>query len=385
MISEFSFPTAILFGPGAVEQLGERVREMKASRVQIVTDAGLVRAGLIDRIRRPLEEAGLDAAVFQGVRPEPVEANVLEGVAHYREARCDLIVAVGGGSSMDVAKAIRVKATHGLPLVEYTTAREGWTKIGPDLPPMIAIPTTSGTGSEVGRSALVIVEATGRKASIFSPHLIPNLALCDPELTLTLPPNLTAWTGADALTHNVESYLSNVYHPICEAIALQGVGLCFEHLATAVAQGDVSAARQGMMMAALMGGIAFQKDLGATHSLAHQLSVHCGFNHGLANAVMLPYVLRFNQAGSEAKLAELARAIGEETTGLDLDAAASRFVGRVEGLLGQIGIPPRLSALGVRPDQIDALASDAFADACHQYNPRACTAADLWGLYQQAL
>ena len=385
MISEFSFPTTIVFGPGAIQTLGERVQDLGGRRVQIVTDPGLVRTGLIDRLQQPLEQAGVEWFLFEGVDSNPVDGNVADGVAHFRDHDGDSIVGVGGGSAMDVAKGIRIQATHSLPLVEYTTEYEGWTRITPDLPPLITVPTTAGTGSEVGRGAVITMAATGRKALIFSPHLLANVALCDPELTVGLPPSLTAWTGADALTHNVESYLSRPFHPLCEGIALQGVRWCFAHLPRAVAQGEDMEARQGMMMAALMGGIAFQKDLGAAHSLSHPLSVHCGLNHGLANALALPPVLRFNRSVSAAKMADLARALGEDTAGQSEDQQAAVFINRVEELLRQIGIPGTLTELGRSQVPIDRLVDDAVADPCHPYNPRPCTAEDFRRLYEEIL
>jgi len=353
--------------------------------VQIVTDKGVVKAGLVDRLRSSLEPAGLEVVVFDGVAPNPTEQNVTDGTAHYHDHGCDFIVGVGGGSALDVAKAVRLQATHERPLSEYTSENGGWEKITPDLPPLIAVPTTAGTGSEVGRGAVITMAATGRKALVFSPYLIPTIALCDPELTVGLPPHLTAWTGADALTHNVESYLSNVYHPICEGIALQGVRLCFEHLPRAVAHGEDLDARQGMMMAATLGAIAFQKDLGAAHSLSHPLSVQHGLNHGLANAVMLPPVLRFNLPVSAAKMRDLARMIGEDTAGLSVEEAAERFIDRVEDLLRQINIPQRLSELGLQREDLGRLVPDAVADPCHEYNPRPCTEEDLRRLYEEAL
>lgn len=385
MISEFSFPTKIIFGPGAVKSLGDHALRLGGSRVQIVADPGVVKAGLVDRIQLALKEAHLHGFVFDGVAPNPVEQNVLDGVAHYKESGCDVIVGIGGGSSMDAAKGIRLKSTHDLPLSEYTTDNEGWNKITPRVPPMISIPTTAGTGSEVGRGAVITFESTGRKALVFSPNLLADVALCDPELTLGLPPHITAWTGADALTHNVESFLSNVYHPICEGIAHQGVRLCFQHLLEAVANGSNVEARQGMMMAALMGGIAFQKDLGAIHSLAHPLSVHCGLNHGLANAVMLPHVLRFNLATGAENMALLARGIGEDTGTLSAEDAGQRFIARIEKLLREINIPPTLSELGVRAEDLERLVPDAFADPCHSYNPRSCTAEDMRRMYEEAM
>ena len=384
-VYEFSFPTRILFGPGAIQRLPDEVNKLGGNRVQFVTDNGLVEVGLLDPIRELLESAGLSVFVFDGVSPNPVEQDVREGEAHFKANECDFVIGIGGGSSMDVAKTVRLKATHDLTLIEYTTEHEGWDKIGANLPPLITIPTTAGTGSEVGRGAVITMESANRKALVFSEHLLAGAVVCDPELTLGLPPNLTAWTGADALTHNVEAAISNVYHPLSESIAIQGARYVFQHLPQAVAESDDIEARQGMMMAAIMGGMAFQKELGAAHSLAHPLSVHHDLNHGLANAIMLPHVLRFNQSTSGEEMKHLVLSIGEDVTGMSIDEAAARFVARIERLLREIGIPAKLSEIGIQESDLDHLTEDAWDDACHQFNPRPCTAEDLRRLYEHAL
>jgi alcohol dehydrogenase class IV len=280
---------------------------------------------------------------------------------------------LGGGSPLDAAKAIRLKITHELPLAEYDDLVDGGRHISANLPPFIAIATTSGTGSEVSRSTVITIASTQRKTVIFSPHLIPSLAIGDPELTVGLPPRITAGTGMDAFTHNVEAYISRGYHPICDAVALAGAKLVWENLPRVMDNPQDVEARSHMMMASMMGAIAFQKGLGATHSLAHPLSSDCGMHHGTANAVMLPSVLEFNREPVAGRLNTLAREFG-----------GGDIVERVRELNRRAGIPPRLRDFGISESILPALADKAIQDGCHQLNPRNCSREDLLALYRQA-
>ena len=369
MISTFSFPTTIIFGAGVVSRLTEELDKRKIKRPLLVTDRGLVKTGTFARVAA----LAPGAAVYSPVDPNATERNVLEGVEFYRQHGCDAIIGVGGGSPLDAAKAIRLKVTHDLPLAEYDDMIDGWTKITTNMPPFFAIATTSGTGSEVGRSSVITIEKTNRKTVIFSPHLIANPVLNDPELTLDLPPHVTAGTGMDAFTHNVEAYLSKGYHPICDAIAVSGARLASENLPRVAANPKDIEARANMMMSSMMGAIAFQKGLGATHSLAHPLSSEFGMHHGTANAVLLPFVLEFNRSVVTDRLADLAREFGVP------DA-----VERVRELNRTLGIAPRLRDYGIQESALPALADKAFQDGCHQLNPRPCTRDDLLELYRQA-
>jgi alcohol dehydrogenase class IV len=302
-------------------------------------------------------------------------------VSAYRQSGAELIVAVGGGSPLDVGKIIRLKARPGVherPLVDYDDATGGDAYVTANVPPMLALPTTAGTGSEVGRSGVVTLEANHRKTVIFSPHLMPNAALLDPELTLTMPARTTAATGFDALTHCLEAYVSIGDHPMADAIALGGLGLVAANLARAVAHPSDIEARGAMMKAAMMGAVAFQKGLGACHSLAHPLSNVCALHHGLANALCLPAVVEFNGAVAEARLAEAARALGAKPS-------SSALSTRLRELRREIGLPDSLTAAGVKRDQLAALADGAIADACHRLNPRPCTRADLAALYEASM
>ncbi len=384
-LSRFFFPTRIVFGVGALRQLGDEIRRLAMRHPLMITDRGVVQCGLAERVTSAAARAGVSLTVFDGVSPNPTEENVAAGLARYREEHCDGIVAVGGGSPLDAAKAIRLRVTHTLPLEQYDDLLNGSEKIGSNVPPMVAIATTSGTGSEVSRSAVITLRATDRKTVIFSPHLIPSGAIADPELTVGMPAKLTAGTGMDAFTHNVEAYLSIGYHPMCDAIALQGTRLVVRHLPTAVRNGRDLTARTHMMMAAIMGAVAFQKGLGATHSLAHPLSSIAGLHHGTANAILLPHVLEFNRQTCEERLRDLAITMELGINNKSTSEAASAAMERVRKLLREVEIPDRLGAFGVTREMIPALAKKAMQDGCRLLNPRPCTESDMVALYERAL
>ena len=383
-VSTFSFPTTIDFGVGAVTGLGERLAGLGVSRPLVVTDGGLVETAAFERVRAALDAAGVSISVFSGVEPNPTDANVSAGVEAFEGDACDGVVAVGGGSALDVGKAIRLSSTHTAPLIEFDDARDGASRIRDEMPPMIAVPTTAGTGSEVARSAVITIGDVGRKVIIFSPYLIANVAICDPELTVGLPPHLTASTGMDALSHNLEAVAATGYHPICEAIALQGISLVAGHLRKAVIDGSDLTARHHMLMASMMGAIAFQKGLGAAHSLAHPLSTELGMQHGLANALVLADVVRFNREAARDAYVRAAHYFGASTRrsgdGDDVEA----FATAIEQLNADIGLPASLSAAGVSQDDLPRLADLAFEDACHTLNPRPCSRDDLLSLYEAA-
>jgi len=368
-VATFCFPTTILFGAGAIGHLPAELAKREVRRPLLVTDSGLARSPIFHRVA---EIAG-GGPVFSGVEPNPTERNVLDGVAFYRQHGCDGIVGVGGGSPLDAAKAIRLKVTHELPLADYDDLLNGGNKIYAGMPPYVAIPTTAGTGSEVSRSTVITIQKMQRKTVIFSPHLIPSLALADPDLTLDMPAHITAGTGMDAYTHNVEAYISRGYHPMCDAIALAGARLVWENLPIVIRDPKNIEARANMMMAAIMGALAFQKGLGATHSLAHPLSSDAGMHHGTANAVLLPFVLEFNRAAVPARMEELSRRLGGD------------IVERTRELNHLCGIAPRLSNYGIAEAALPALADKAIQDGCHQLNPRNCTRDDLLQLYKQAV
>jgi 4-hydroxybutyrate dehydrogenase len=384
MISTWSFPTRIIFGSGAIGHLAESVRGLGISRPLVVTDPGVAACGLLKRVAGRLKAAGLEWAMFDGVEGNPTESSVYPGVEVYQGQRCDGIIALGGGSAIDAAKAIRLKATHTLPLEDYDDVKNGADLITANVPPMVAIPTTAGTGSEVGRSTVITLKATGRKTVIFSPHLLPNIAIADPELTFGLPPHLTAATGMDAMTHNLEAYLSLGYHPMCDAIGLKGVELVHRNLPLAVRDGTNLEARTGMMAAAIMGAVAFQKGLGTVHSLAHPLSTVAGMHHGLTNAILLPHVMRFNLPVVRERFVDLAVALDVDTHGMTTDSAAQAAISAIEKLNADIGIPPRLRDSGVREESIPVMVPLAMEDGCRLLNPRPTSREDMEALYRAA-
>jgi len=368
-LSTFSFPTTIVFGAGTVNRLPEELKKRNVERPLLVTDAGIQRTAVFEKVRKLIPEA----AVFSKVDPNPVEQNVTDGVAAYKDGKCDSVIALGGGSPLDAAKAIRLMATHSGALADYDDLLDGSSRISANIPPYIAIATTSGTGSEVGRSAVITLKATNRKTVIFSPYLIPSVALADPELTLDLPPHITAGTGMDAFTHNVEAYLAKGYNPMCDAIAVAGAKLVWDNLPRVMTNPHDLEARSNMMMAAIMGAVAFQKGLGAVHSLAHPLSTECGMHHGTTNAILLPVVLEFNRSTVPDRMQYLATLFGGG------DAAE-----RVRELNRKVSIAPRLRDWGVSESLLPVLADKAIQDGCHQLNPRPCTREDLLSLYRQA-
>ncbi len=379
----WSFPTRVLLGNGAAARCAEEALRLGASRVLLVSDKGVERAGLLDSIRSALDAAGLQHQSALEISSNPLEAEVLGATREFDQLKADLILAVGGGSVLDVAKLVRLAATHPGPLAQYDDAIGGGDKINGPLPPMIAIPTTAGTGSEVGRSGVVTIQSTNRKTVIFSPLLLPDVAILDPEMSRTMPPSMTAATGMDALTHCIEAYASIGDHPMADAIALGGVRLCQQSLKAATDDGDDLKARADMLKAAMMGAVAFQKGLGACHSLAHPLSAEFGMHHGLANAICLPAVLDFNRAAVPERIAEVARELG--VRGNDESTLSFECAGAIRALRKSIGLPSSLRSQGVEESDLPRLAALAFADSCHQLNPRRCTEDDLLALYKAAL
>jgi alcohol dehydrogenase class IV len=378
-IAEMAWPTRVLLGAGALARLPAEVERLRIRRPLVVTDGGVVRAGISARVEALLAGAGVAAARFDGVQPNPTDRDAADGVAAFRAGSCDGIVAVGGGSSLDAGKLVQLLATHEPPLSRYDDAAGGDRFVHERLPPLVAIPTTAGTGSEVGRSAVVTLPETGRKTVIFSPHLLPRAAICDPELTVGLPRHLTAATGMDALTHCVEAYLALGFHPLADAVALDGIRRVARALPLACRTPEDLAARTDMMIAAVEGAMAFQKGLGACHALAHALTPVCGLHHGLANAIALPAVLAFNAGAAPSRVARIAVALGADPARPE-EALVAAAVGRVRALAAEIGLAGRLRDAAVREEDLPAVARKAFEDASHRANPRPCAEGDLLAL-----
>ncbi len=377
-ITRFSFPTTIHFGPGARHLAGPHLRDQGLSRPLIVTDKGLAALPLMAELQAELTAAGLTVAVYDGVWGNPTGDQVMNGAAAYKAHEADCVVGVGGGAALDVAKVVGLLATHPGDVMEYVWDHPAVRPITTALPYFIALPTTSGTGSEVGRSSVVSEEATHIKRVIFSPLILAKVVFADPELTLGLPPSVTAATGMDALTHNIESYLSPAYHPLCDGIALEGTRIASRALVKAVLEPGNLQARSDMMMSSMMGAIAFQKDLGAVHSCAHALGTVIDLHHGLANALMIDTVLAWNLEAVPGKFDELAHVVG-------VSGGGAAFIPWLAALKQQIGIAANLSAVGVKPEHLGRLVEIATADICHQTNPRPCVAADFERLFQKAL
>ncbi len=382
-LAVMSWPTRVVLGPGALERLGDEVRRLGMRRPLVVTDPGVVRAGIAGRVHAHLSGAGLAFARFEEVQANPTDRDATAGLAAFRAGSCDGLVAVGGGSSIDVAKLVQLLTTHEPPLSRYDDAAGGDRLVRDDMPPLVAVPTTAGTGSEVGRSGVATLPDTGRKTVIFSPHLMPRCAICDPELTVGLPRSLTAWTGMDAFTHGLEAYLATGFHPLADAVAIDAIRRVARALPAALEDGADLAARTDMMIAAMEGAMAFQKGLGASHALAHALGPVSGVHHGLANAIVLPAVVEWNRAAAAGRLARVAVAMGEAPGAPD-EALAARAVERVSALARAAGIPPRLRDAGVQEADLPRIAAKAFEDASHRTNPQPCTEADLLALARAA-
>jgi 4-hydroxybutyrate dehydrogenase len=375
-VALITYLTTIEFEAGAVAKAADLASGLGMKRPLLVTDPGLAKGPVFARVQDVLSR--LDPAIFDRTPQNPDEDAVVAAVAVYKAQACDGVIAVGGGSPIDLGKAVSLLATHEGPLEQYAVILGGLPKITSKVAPLIAIPTTAGTGSEVGRAALITLR-DGRKLGFISPHMIPKVALCDPELTMGLPAGLTAATGMDALTHCIETYLSPRVNPPADAIALDGAERAARWLRVAVAEGGNAEARWNMMMASLQGGLTFQKGLGAVHSMSHPLGGLKAplLHHGTLNAVILPAVLRYNRGHAEEKMARLERAVGAKP-GEDL----ATFI---ERLNADIGLPGSLRAMGVTEDMIPRMIEGAVADHSTGTNPRPVGRDDFAALFAAAM
>lgn len=382
-LTTFSFPTPTLFGAGALAELPARLQKLGLRRPLVVTDPGLLPTPAFGALARVLGEdrKGRDWFVYAGVHPNPAEQDVREAAGVLREHRSDGVIAIGGGSALDAGKAARLLVKR----PDFDLARFYEEPDWSGLPAFVAIPTTAGTGSEVGRSSVISLAATHRKAVLFHPEMLARLVILDPELTVGLPPHLTAATGADALTHCIESYTCPVFHPMCDGIALEGIRLIVEALPRAYRHGADLEARGQMLVAAAMGAVAFQKDLGVVHSLAHPLSNICGLHHGLANALCLVAGMKFCAARKPGVYRRIGVACGLEVLKTPEAAADQQVIAFIADFLAGLGLRGRLREHRVDPRQLDALVAQAFDDPCHKTNVVPVTAADLRNLYLEVL
>ncbi|MBC7627846.1 iron-containing alcohol dehydrogenase [Ferruginibacter sp.] len=377
-IRQFSFPTIIRFGAGAVKELPAHLLANGLSRPLLVTDPMVSGLDFFKAIKESLTAKSISVEVFSDIHKNPVKSDVLKGGDVYKATNRDCIIGIGGGAAMDVARAIVLRINHHRDLFEYDDLIGGDQYVTEAVPYFITVPTTSGTGSEVGRSAIISEDDTHRKRILFAPKLMAKIVFADPLLTMELPSFITAATGMDALTHNMEAYIAKNFHPMAAGIALEGISLINESIVNAVNKPDL-ASRSKMMIASLMGAVAFQKGLGVVHSLAHPLSSLLDTHHGLANAVNLPYGMRFNAPGLETEFKRMALTMElSETTG-------EAVINHLFELNKQLGLPTRLRDIGVKEEHIETLSDLALADFCHPNNPKPVTRNDFKQLYTEAL
>ncbi len=364
LCGNWNYPTKIRFGAGRIAELRVACRELGMKRPLIVTDPGLAALPMIKEALAGLKADGLGAAVFSDVKGNPIGRNVDDGVAAYGAGKHDGVVAFGGGSALDAGKSIALMVGQKRPMWDFEDVGDNWTRVDPaGIAPIVAVPTTAGTGSEVGRASVITNAATHQKKIIFHPKMQPASVIADPALTVGLPPKITAATGMDALAHCFEAYCAPGYHPMAEGIAVEGMRLIKEWLPTAVKDGGNLAARAHMMAAAGMGATAFQKGLGAIHSLSHPVGAVYDTHHGLTNAVVMPYVMQFNRKAIDGKMQRLAAWLGLEAR------SYQAVLDWVLALRREIGIPHTLKDLGVGTDKLDALSQAAFDDPSTGGNP----------------
>jgi alcohol dehydrogenase class IV len=377
-IRQFNFPTTIRFGAGAVQELPAYLKANGWAKPLLVTDPIVAQLGFFSEITELLGNKGLSVEVFSDIHKNPVKSDVYKGGDAWDGTDRDCIVGIGGGAAIDVARAIALRIYHREDLFTYDDLIGGDVFVIHDVPPFVAIPTTAGTGSEVGRSAIISDDVTHQKKILFSLKLMAKMVFADPMLTMELPAFVTAATGMDALTHNMEAFLAKNWNPLCDGIALEGIHLIDGALEKATLHPDLDS-RGKMLMASMMGAIAFQKGLGVVHSLAHPLSSLLDTHHGLANAVNIPYGMAFNISGFEDKFRRIARTLElKEETG-------EAVVKYLFDLNTKIDIPHKLSAIGVKPEHIDALADLAIEDFAHPNNPKPVSREDFKNLYLKAL
>ncbi len=362
--ANWNYPTTIKFGVGRIRELAEHCRNHGISRPLLVTDSGLARAPITTAALESLTAAGLDARLFADLKPNPIEANLLDGLAAYHTGKHDGVVAFGGGSGLDMGKLIAFMSGQDRPVWDFEDIGDWWKRADPaGIAPVIAVPTTAGTGSEVGRAGVLTDERTHTKRIIFHPKMMPRVVICDPALTVGMPAKITAGTGMDALSHCLEAYCAPGFHPMADGIAVEGMRLVAGALVRAVRTPDDLDARADMMAAAAMGATAFQKGLGGMHALAHPIGALYDTHHGMTNATLMPYVLQFNRAAIEQRIARLAAYLGLPDPGFD------SFMAFVLQLRNDVSVPHTLPDLGVDDRQADLVAEMAVVDPSAGGNP----------------
>ncbi len=386
-ILNYFSPPLIEFGEGAIANLTNHVKGFGGNKPLVVSDTGLQKVGILNQALTPLENDKLPFATYVNIEPNPTDISISRGVEVYEKEKCDVVIAVGGGSVMDAAKAIRLLTTHTPPLEPYYVDSNGSEKIRDDMPPLICVPTTAGTGSEVSQGAIITdtsLQTTDRwrKRAIITRFNMANLALLDPVLSVKMPQPLTAATGMDAITHGIEAYVATKHHPIAEGIALQALKMLGANIRTAYHNGDDILARGEMLLASCMAAFSFQKGLGAVHSIAHQLSTDAPIPHGVANAILLPPVMEFNLSQVIDKYADIADALGVNVEGMSQNEAACAAIDEIRTLNDLLDMPTGLGAAGLDREKIPKLAADSMLDHCHKFNPRQCTEEDMLHLLE---
>jgi len=377
-VRQFNFPTTIRFGAGAVKELPAYLKQNNLKAPLVITDPVIAQLPFFKTIIADLKNNGIAVEVFSDIHKNPVKSDVYKGTDAWDSTKRDSIVGIGGGAALDVARSIVLRINHREDLFKYDDLIGGDIYVTNDVPHFVTVPTTSGTGSEVGRSAVISDDVTHQKKILFSPKLLAKIVFADPLLTMDLPPFVTAATGMDALTHNMEAFLAKNYHPICDGIALEGIALINDSLADAVNKPDLES-RSKMLLASMMGAIAFQKGLGVVHSLAHPLSALLDTHHGLANAVNIPYGMKFNIAGFEDKFRRIARTLELK------EESGDAVVKYLFDLNSKISIPHKLRDIQVKEEHLETLADLAFADFAHPNNPKPVSRKDFRALYGEAL
>lgn len=377
-IYQYNFPTTIRFGAGSSKELGDYLLKNKLVKPLIVTDPNVAQLDFFKEIIKDLEKKNISVEVFSDIHKNPVKSDVYKGTQQFDDTARDSVVGIGGGAGLDVARSIVLRVNHREDLFKYDDLVGGDIYVTNDVPHFVTIPTTAGTGSEVGRSAVISDDETHQKKILFSPKLLAKIVFADPLLTMGLPPAVTAATGMDALTHNMEAFLAKMPHPMCDGIALEGMLLISQSLEKAVNKPDLES-RSKMLIASLMGAVAFQKGLGVVHSLAHPLSSLLDTHHGLANAVNIPYGMQFNIAGFESKFKRMARTLELK------DESGEGVVNYLFELNSKINIPHKLRGIGVKEEHIEKLSDLAIADFAHPNNPKPVTREDFKQIYLKAL
>jgi 4-hydroxybutyrate dehydrogenase len=382
-MQQYHFPTTIYFGEDALQSLAETLRQKGHQRILFVTDKTLSSLGMTGRVIDALTDSGAEFFVFDDVHPNPLEEDVEAGSAVYIANACDSIVALGGGSAMDAGKVIKIAVSHPAPLAQYDATLGGDALLTNAMPPLYAVATTAGTGSEVGRAGVIVMRESQKKTIFFAPTIMPDIAVLCPPLTVGLPAHITAATGIDAFTHSLEAWLAPGFHPLADGLAIEGMRLCLENLGTCYQHGDNLEARGRMQLAATMGATAFQKGLGMIHSLAHPLSAQFNTHHGLANALLLPFAIQFIE---QSDLTPQQRQRLEKVQGLFKEAGmagASLCVSCRDWFIN-LGINFGLQFHDIPQDKLEFLAAEAYEDPCHGTNIIQVSREDLLSVYRQS-